>query len=299
MVVGLLAQVLFRGLSAWNDCLQKHRVFVFDKRYEVHIVLSPDDEHALAGVAAGVRVVHGTEQVATLYVEDNVLEPDAAFSLQLRVLGVVPSEELHSLKGSILCALKAHIGVDAAVPPVCPNAVRRHDDYLPGFIFSTAPKVLLPSGFGTLPQFAFDVLLRPVVAHDAVDEPLASGRVGLAFQDGEIRAADNRFGLGSRHRDLLAILRAASQRISHLLLAPPIVDDPAAVLAQASGIGIAAQHVLIRATNDPIGIFALAIAAALVVGEVAETAVVARLELDAQRRNHVVPILVREISHAG
>ena len=31
-------------------------MLVFDKRYEVHVVLPPDDEHALAGGAAGVRV---------------------------------------------------------------------------------------------------------------------------------------------------------------------------------------------------------------------------------------------------
>jgi hypothetical protein len=31
-------------------------VLVFHERHEVHIVLAPDDEDALAGVTAGVRV---------------------------------------------------------------------------------------------------------------------------------------------------------------------------------------------------------------------------------------------------
>jgi CheY-like chemotaxis protein len=66
VLVGLLTQILFRGLSAWNDGLQEHRALVFDKGYEVHAVLAPDDEHALAGVAAGVRVPPPPHRIAAL-----------------------------------------------------------------------------------------------------------------------------------------------------------------------------------------------------------------------------------------
>ena len=34
-------------------------------RHQVHVVLAPDDEDALAGVPVGVRVVPDVEQVAT------------------------------------------------------------------------------------------------------------------------------------------------------------------------------------------------------------------------------------------
>jgi len=59
-------------------------------------VLALDDEDALAGVTVGIRVVEDVEQVATLHVEDDVLEPDAAIRLELRVRRrVVPGEGLH------------------------------------------------------------------------------------------------------------------------------------------------------------------------------------------------------------
>ena len=44
------------------------------------------------------------EQIATLDVEDDVLEPDAAIRLELRVLRIVPGEVLHCLEGSTMCA---------------------------------------------------------------------------------------------------------------------------------------------------------------------------------------------------
>jgi hypothetical protein len=59
------------------------------------MVLAPDDEDALAGVAAGVRVFQDVEQVAPLDVEDDVLESDGALRPELRVLRVIPIEELH------------------------------------------------------------------------------------------------------------------------------------------------------------------------------------------------------------
>ena len=52
-------------------------MLVLDERHQVHVVLAPDDEDALAGV-----------KVAALDVEDDVLEPDVALRPELRVLRV-------------------------------------------------------------------------------------------------------------------------------------------------------------------------------------------------------------------
>jgi hypothetical protein len=65
-------------------------VLVLDERHQVHVVLALDDEDALAGIRVGVRVFQDVQQIATLNVEDDVLEPDAAVRLELRVLRVVP-----------------------------------------------------------------------------------------------------------------------------------------------------------------------------------------------------------------
>jgi hypothetical protein len=70
-------------------------VLVLDERDEVHVVLAPDDEDALGGITVGVRVFQDVEQVATLDVEDDILEPDAALRPELRVLRVVPVEVLY------------------------------------------------------------------------------------------------------------------------------------------------------------------------------------------------------------
>ena len=50
-------------------------MLVLDERHQVHVVLALDDEDALAGVPVGVRVFQDVEQVATLDMEDDVLEP--------------------------------------------------------------------------------------------------------------------------------------------------------------------------------------------------------------------------------
>src|SRR5215510_3309964 len=92
---GLLTEELLRGLPAWNDCLQENRVLVLDERHQVHIVLALNDENALACVTLRIRVLQNVEQVPTFDVEDDVLEPDAAVRLELRVLGIVPDEVLH------------------------------------------------------------------------------------------------------------------------------------------------------------------------------------------------------------
>src|SRR5258705_2282822 len=110
-MVGLLTEVLLRRLPAWDDRLQEHCVLVLDERHQVNVVFALDDEDALAGVPVGVRVFQDVEQVATLNVEDDVLEPDAAIRLELRVLRVVPGEVLHSYQRSTTCAHKAHVGV--------------------------------------------------------------------------------------------------------------------------------------------------------------------------------------------
>ena len=52
-------------------------MLIFDEWDEVHVVLEPDDEDALAAVTVSVRVFRDVEQVAILDVEDDVLERDA------------------------------------------------------------------------------------------------------------------------------------------------------------------------------------------------------------------------------
>jgi hypothetical protein len=57
------------------------------ERHQIHVVVASDDEDARAAVTLGVRVVQNVEQVATLVVEDDVLEPDAALRPELRSSG--------------------------------------------------------------------------------------------------------------------------------------------------------------------------------------------------------------------
>ena len=52
-------------------------MLVFDEGDEVHVVLAPEDEDALAAVAVGVRMFQDVEHVAALDVEDDVLESDS------------------------------------------------------------------------------------------------------------------------------------------------------------------------------------------------------------------------------
>jgi Asp-tRNA(Asn)/Glu-tRNA(Gln) amidotransferase C subunit len=93
--IGLLTEVRLRGLPARNDRLQEDRLLVLDERHLAHVVLAPDDEDALAGVTILARVLQDVEQVATLDVEDDVLEPDATVLPELRVLRVVSVEQRH------------------------------------------------------------------------------------------------------------------------------------------------------------------------------------------------------------
>jgi hypothetical protein len=78
---------------------------------------------ALAAVPLGVRVLQDIEQVASLDVEDDFFEPDAALRPELRVPRVVPVEVLHRLEGehNDVCALQAHVGVGGSVPKSVPK----------------------------------------------------------------------------------------------------------------------------------------------------------------------------------
>ena len=119
--MGLLTEVLLRGLPTRDDRLQEDRVLILDERHQIHVVLSSDDENALAAVTLGVRVLQDIEQVASLDVEDDFFEPDAALRPELRVLRVVPVEVLHRLQNSMMCAHKAHVGVGLSVPKSVPK----------------------------------------------------------------------------------------------------------------------------------------------------------------------------------
>ena len=91
-------------------------MLVLHERHQVHVVLVPDNEDALASVTVGVRLFQDVEQIATLDVEDDVLEPDAALRPELRVLRVVPVELLHRHSG-YTCAYQATL-VQISVPDV-------------------------------------------------------------------------------------------------------------------------------------------------------------------------------------
>ena len=77
-------------------------MLVLHERHQVHVVVASDDEDALAAVTLGVRVLQDIEQIASLDVEDDLFEPDAALRPELRVLRVVPVEELHHLQNSTM-----------------------------------------------------------------------------------------------------------------------------------------------------------------------------------------------------
>src|SRR5215203_3828670 len=100
----LLTEVLLRGLPTQDDRFQEDRVLILDERHQIHVVLASDDEDALAAVTIGVRVLQDIEQVPSLDVEDDVLEPDAALRSELRVRRGVPVELLHAIQRSTMCA---------------------------------------------------------------------------------------------------------------------------------------------------------------------------------------------------
>jgi hypothetical protein len=53
-MVELLTEILLHRLPARDGRLQEDRVLVFDERHQVHVVVAPNCEDALAGVTAGV-----------------------------------------------------------------------------------------------------------------------------------------------------------------------------------------------------------------------------------------------------
>ena len=63
-MVGLLTQVLLRGLPARDDRLHQDRVLLLDEGHQIHVVLSSDDENALAVVTLGVRVLEDVYDLA-------------------------------------------------------------------------------------------------------------------------------------------------------------------------------------------------------------------------------------------
>ena len=91
-------------------------MLVPDKRYQVHVVVAPHDEDPFLGVSLRVRVRQDVEQISALDVEDDVLETDAAFRPELRVLRVVSAEQFHGHQRGTTCARKAHIGIVSSVP---------------------------------------------------------------------------------------------------------------------------------------------------------------------------------------
>src|SRR5918994_1654001 len=108
-IVGLLTEVLLRGLPARDDRLQEDRMLILDEWDEVHVLLAPDDEDALAGVTVRVRMFQDVQQIAALDVENDVLEPDATLRPELRVLRVIPVEVLHRQLGyHDVCLIGTH-----------------------------------------------------------------------------------------------------------------------------------------------------------------------------------------------
>ena len=99
-------------------------MLVLNERHQVQVVLALDDEDALAGVTLGVRVLQDVEQVVTVDVKNDVLVPDAAIRLELRVLRVVPSEVLLLPAQHNACSDRHTLASSPVCPPVCPNAVQ-------------------------------------------------------------------------------------------------------------------------------------------------------------------------------
>jgi len=94
-------------------------VLILDERHQIHVVRSSDDENALAAVTLGVRVLQDIEQVASLDVEDDFFEPDAALRPELRVLRVVPVELLHRHSSLAQRVLNRHTLASAPVARQC------------------------------------------------------------------------------------------------------------------------------------------------------------------------------------
>ena len=88
-------------------------MLILDERHQIHVVRSSDDENALAAVTLGVRVLQDIEQVASLDVEDDFFEPDAALRR------VVPVELLHRHSSLAQLVLNRHTLASAPVARQC------------------------------------------------------------------------------------------------------------------------------------------------------------------------------------
>jgi len=97
-------------------------VFVLNERDEEHVLVPSDDKDPLAGVAVGMRVFEDVEKVAPLDVKDDILEPDIAVRPELRVLGFVPGEELHSKQR---VPRRVPNGHTLASRTLCPDRLKR------------------------------------------------------------------------------------------------------------------------------------------------------------------------------
>ena len=75
---------------------------------QIHVVVASDDEDALAAVTLGVRVPQDIEQVASLDVEDDFFEPDAALRPYANDGSQLQARECGDLLGCRLRAKNAH-----------------------------------------------------------------------------------------------------------------------------------------------------------------------------------------------
>ena len=81
-------------------------MLVFYERHEVRVLLAPHDEDVLAAVTAGIRVFPW-RQVATLDMEDDVLEPDAALPLSFAFFASSQSKYFTEFR-ALRCVLDRH-----------------------------------------------------------------------------------------------------------------------------------------------------------------------------------------------
>ena len=79
-------------------------MLILDERHQVHVVLAPDDEDALAGVTLGVRVLQDVEQVASLDVEDESSNPMPRSALSFAFFASSQSKYFTARQKSTMCA---------------------------------------------------------------------------------------------------------------------------------------------------------------------------------------------------
>jgi hypothetical protein len=99
-------------------------VLVLDERHQVHVILALDDEDALASVPVGVRMFQDVEQVATLDVEDDVLEPDVAIRLSFAFFASSQAKYFTAIRVAQRVLDRHTLASSLVCPAVCPNAVQ-------------------------------------------------------------------------------------------------------------------------------------------------------------------------------